>query len=79
VWVQILINFMTMLVGVSFGTYLGAKIMKHELRREITNYIMNEVPHLMASEEFKKQARELARTCIREIGTIIMEELKGGK
>lgn len=35
---QILINLATMIVGVCFGTYLGAKIMKHELTKEVSQY-----------------------------------------
>ena len=72
---QILINLATMIVGVCFGTYLGAKIMKHELTKEVSHYIMNELPHVLASEDFKRKMRELARSGIRELWNIIMEEL----
>ena len=54
---QILINLATMIVGVCFGTYLEAKIMKHELTREISRYTMNELPHVLASEDFKCKMR----------------------
>jgi len=37
---QILINLATMIVGVCFGTHLRAKIMKHELNKEVSRYIM---------------------------------------
>jgi len=72
---QILINLATMIVGVCFGTYLGAKIMKHELTKEVSHYIMNELPHVLASEDFKRKMRELARSGMRELWNIIMEEL----
>ena len=72
---QILINLATMIVGVCFGTYLGAKIMKHELTREISRYIMNELPHVLASEDFKRKMRGLARSGMRELWDILMEEL----
>jgi len=72
---QILINLATMIVGVCFGTYLGAKIMKHELTKEVSHYIMNELPHVLASEDFKRKMRQLARSGMRELWNIIMEEL----
>jgi len=72
---QVLINLATMIVGVCFGTYLGAKIMKHELTKEVSRYIMNELPHVLASEDFKRKMRELARSGLRELWNIIMEEL----
>ena len=72
---QILINLATMIVGVFSGTYLGAKIMKHELTKEVSHYIMNELPHVLASEDFKRKMRELAHSGIRELWNIIMEEL----
>jgi len=72
---QILINLATMIVGVCFGTYLGAKIMKHELTKEVSRYILNELPHVLASEDFKRKMRELARSGMRELWNIIMEEL----
>jgi len=64
-----------MIVGVCFGTYLGAKIMKHELTKEVSHYIMNELPHVLAGEDFKRKMRESARSGIRELWNIIMEEL----
>ena len=72
---QVLINLATMIVGVCFGTYLGAKIMKHELTKEVSRYIMNELPHVLASEDFNRKMRELARSGLRELWNIIMEEL----
>jgi hypothetical protein len=72
---QIAINLLTMVLGVTVGTYLGAKIVKHELTREISHYIMNELPHVLESEQFKGKAREMARSAIRELWKIIMEEL----
>jgi len=72
---QVLANLVTMVIGVSVGTYLGAKIMKRELKKEISSYILNEIPHLLESQEFKEKARNLARIFIRELGTIIKEEL----
>ena len=72
---QVAINLLTMVLGVTVGTYLGAKIMKHELTREISRYIMNELPHVLADEKFKAKAREMARSAIRELWNIIMEEL----
>ncbi|MDI6904452.1 MAG: hypothetical protein QMD13_03025 [Candidatus Bathyarchaeia archaeon] len=65
--------------GVTFGTYLGAKIMKHEPKTEITKYIQNEIPHLLESPEAKAKARELARTFIHEVWNIMIEELGIGK
>lgn len=77
---QFLINLVTMIVGVSIDTYLGAKIMKHELRREITRYIVNDLPHVFESEQFRSKMRGLVRSTIREFYVIIAEELgvKGG-
>ena len=49
--------------------------MKHELTKEVSHYIMNELPHVLASEDFKHKMRELARSGIRELWNIIMEEL----
>lgn len=72
---QILIPIFTTVVGVAFGTYIGAKIMKKELMKQISGYIMNEVPHLLESEEFKDKARELAHVFIREVIEIVCEEL----
>ena len=72
---QILINLATMIVGVCFGTHLRAKIMKHELTKEVSHYIMNELPHVLASEDFKRKMRQLARSGMRELWNIIMEEL----
>jgi len=76
---QVAINLATMVLGVTVGTYLGAKIMKHELTRELSRYIMNELPHVLASEQFRSKAREMARSAIRELWNIIMEELKGSR
>lgn len=73
---QIAINLATMVVGVTVGTYLGAKIMKHELTKEISHYILNELPHLLESENFKAKMRELTRSGLRELWKIIMEELE---
>jgi len=55
---QIAINLATMVLGVTVGTYLGAKIMKHELTRELSRYIKNELPHILESEQFRVKARE---------------------
>jgi len=49
--------------------------MKHELTKEVSHYIMNELPHVLASEDFKRKMRELAHSGIRELWNIIMEEL----
>jgi len=76
---QILINLVSMVFGVTVGTYLGAKIMKHELRKEVTRYILNDLPHVLADEKFKAKVRELTRTGIREFWNIIMEELEAKK
>lgn len=75
---QILINLASMVFGVTVGTYLGAKIMKHELTKEVSHYIMNELPHVLGSEKFKAKMRDLARAGLRELWNIIMEELEGG-
>jgi ketopantoate reductase len=74
---QIAINLLTMVLGVTLGTYLGAKIMKHELTKEISHYIMNELPHVLESEQFKVKARRMAHSAIRELWNIILEELQG--
>jgi len=72
---QVLVNLATMVVGVSLGTYLGAKIMKRELKKEISSYILNELPHVVESQEFREKMRKWFRGLLREIGTIIKEEL----
>lgn len=72
---QVLVNLATMIVGVSFGTYLGAKIMKRELKKEISSYILNELPHVVESEEFRQKMREWFRGLLQELGEIIKEEL----
>jgi len=72
---QIAVNLATMVLGVTVGTYLGAKIMKHELTRELSRYIMNELPHVLENEQFRSKARKMARSAIRELWNIIMEEL----
>lgn len=72
---QVLVNFATLIASVSVGTYLGAKIMKRELKKEISSYILNEVPHLLESQEFKNETRSLARVFVRELITILSEEL----
>ena len=72
---QALVNLGTMIVGVLLGTYIATKITKRELKKEITHYIINDLPHLLENERFREQARNLARVFIRELGTIIKEEL----
>jgi hypothetical protein len=72
---QVLVNFATVVVGVCLGTYLGAKIMKRELKKEISSYILNELPHVVESEEFRLKMREWFKGLLQEIGTIIKEEL----
>jgi hypothetical protein len=72
---EIVINLVSMVFGVTVGTYLGAKIMKHELRKEVTRYILNDLPHALADEKFKQKTRELTRTAIREFWNTIIEEL----
>jgi hypothetical protein len=72
---HVLVNLATMVVGVSLGTYLGAKIMKRELKKEISSYILNELPHVLESQEFRQKMREWFRGLLRELGTIIKEEL----
>jgi len=73
---QAVINLASTLLGVTFGTYLGSKIMKRELTKELSKYLLNEIPHLLQTEEFKERARDLARVFIRELGSVIYEELK---
>ncbi|MBS7270664.1 MAG: hypothetical protein KIH10_17735 [Candidatus Freyarchaeota archaeon] len=72
---QILTNVIPMIVAVSLGTYIGSKIMKRELKKEISRYLANEIPHLLENEEFKKKGRELLRVFVKELITVISEEL----
>lgn len=72
---QVLINLASMVFGVTVGTYLGAKIMKHELRREVSRYILNDLPHVLESPQFKAKAREMAKAAVREFWNVVMEEL----
>jgi len=78
---QILVNLFTTLMGVTVGTYLGTKIMKHELSKEITKYLLNDLPHLLElyskDTECRRRVRAVIRSSLRELGEIIYEELKG--
>jgi len=49
--------------------------MKRELKKEISSYILNELPHVVESQEFREKLRKWFRGLLREIGTIIKEEL----
>lgn len=76
---QLLLAAVSLAVGVGIGSpigaYVGAKVIKRDLKKEVSGYIVNELPHLLESEEFKQKGRELARVFIRELITIGLEEL----
>jgi len=73
--IEVLIDVAKLMVAIFFGTYISSKIMKRELKKEISGYILNEIPHLLESQEFKDKARSLARAFVRELITIASEEL----
>ena len=73
---QILSTLLGVAIGSPIGAYLGAKIVKRDLKNEISGYIMNDLPHLLKSEEFKEQARGLARVFFSELIDVVSEELK---
>jgi len=61
--------------AVSIGSYIGTKMIKRELRKEISTYITNELPHLLESEEFKDKMRGWVRDLVREAVAAGREEL----
>jgi len=72
---HLLLTLVVTVFGVSIGSYLGAKVMKRELKREVSAYLTNELPHLLESEEFKVRVRGWIREMVREAVAIGKEEL----
>ena len=61
-------------VGVAIGTLIGSKIVKRDLKKEISGYLRNELPHLLASPEFEFHIRRLAHVLFQEAINVILEE-----
>jgi len=75
--IEIFVDITKLMVAVTAGTYIGSRIIKHELKKEISAYIRNELPHLLEDERFKAKTRSLARAFVRELIAIVSEELGG--
>lgn len=75
VLIGLLVGLVSTVFGVVFWAKVGYKITTKQMKEEITAYIKNDLPHLLESEEFKEQARNLARVFVKELITIVSEEL----
>jgi len=73
---QFLLDLAKLIVGVCVGTYLGVKITKAEFKKEISSYLTNELPHLLASPKTELQIRKYAHIFFQELIKIITEEEK---
>ncbi|KPV64694.1 MAG: hypothetical protein AOA65_0910 [Candidatus Bathyarchaeota archaeon BA1] len=72
---QFLVDLAKLVLGVTIVTYVGARIMRYELQKQIPHYIKNEIPHLLKGPELKAKAQELARIFLHEVYNLIIEEL----
>jgi len=72
---ELLLTSAATVFAVSIGSYIGTKMIKRELKKEISTYITNELPHLLESEEVKARARGWVRGLVREAIDVGREEL----
>ena len=61
-------------VAVTIGTMIGSKIVKRDLKKEISGYLRNELPHLLASPNVEFHIRRLAHILFQEAIDVILEE-----
>lgn len=73
---QFLLDLAKLVIGVCIGSYLGVRITKMELKKEITSYLTNELPHLMKNPNVELQIRKYAHVFFQELVKIIMEDEK---
>jgi len=53
--IEVLIDVAKLMVAIFFGTYISSKIMKRELKKEISGYILNELPHLFENQGLRSK------------------------
>jgi len=71
---QLLIGLFQTAMGVTIGTYIGFKIGKKEIKRELTSFVTNELPHLLSSPKTELQIRKYAHIFFQELIETITEE-----
>lgn len=71
---EVLQSLIVTAVAVAIGSIIGSKIVKHDLKKEISGFLQNEFPHLLASPDVDFQIRKLAHIFFQEALSVILEE-----